>query len=275
MAGKLFIVGTPIGNLGDMSPRSVEALKNADFIAAEDTRVTIKLLNQFDISTPMMSVHEHNEHAREGQIIGRILAGESCALVTDAGMPCISDPGGVIVKAAHDAGVEVVSVPGPSAAIAALSISGIEAARFCFEGFLSMNKPARREHLESLVGERRTMVFYEAPHKLKNTLSDMLKYFGDRQISLCREITKLHEEVMRTTLTQAVAYYEENTPRGEYVLVLAGDESEAAPRMDREEAISYAKSLLEQGIPPSDAAKRAAKESGLSKSEIYKSLIER
>lgn len=274
MQGKLYIVGTPIGNLGDMTPRAIETLREADFIAAEDTRVTIKLLNHFNIGTPMISAHEHNEQRRGHQITARILAGENCALVTDAGMPCISDPGGLVVKAAHDAGIEVVSVPGPSAAMAALSIAGIDSARFCFEGFLSTAKTARREHLDSLKGERRTLVFYEAPHKLRQTLADLLSALGNRQIVLCREMTKRHEEVLRLTLSQAVYYYEGNDPRGEYVLVIEGAPPEEKAPLTVEDAIGYARSLLEEGLPPSEASKRAAKETGQPRSVIYKALAE-
>ena len=275
MQGKLFIVGTPIGNLGDMTPRAVDTLREADFIAAEDTRVTVKLVNHFDIRTPMISTHEHNEQRRGHQIVARILAGESCALVTDAGMPCISDPGGLVVKAAQEAGIEVVSVPGPSAAIAALSIAGMDAARFCFEGFLSTAKAARREHLAELRQERRTLVFYEAPHKLRATLGDMLSAWGDREVALCREMTKRHEEVLRLSLFEAVAYYEANEPRGEYVLVIAGAPPEEKRPLTTEEAINYARSLLEEGTAPAEAAKRAAKETGQPRSTIYKALAEK
>ena len=206
MSGKLYVVGTPIGNLGDFSPRAQETLANADFIAAEDTRVTMKLLNHFDIHTPLVSYHDHNRVSCGEYVVKRILAGENCALVSDAGMPAISDPGEDLVRLCHERGVEVESVPGPTAMTTALALAGMNCGRFCFEGFLSVNRPSRREHLNEVKSERRTMVFYEAPHKLLSTLKDMLEVFGDREAALVKEITKIHETVQRTTLSQAVEF---------------------------------------------------------------------
>ena len=215
MAGKLYVVGTPIGNLSDFSPRAIETLKKVDFIAAEDTRVTVKLLNHFNISKPMLAYYEHNKMQRGGDIIARLLSGEDCALVSDAGMPAISDPGEDLVRMAYENGIPVESVPGPSALITALAVSGMKSGRFCFEGFLSVNKPSRRAHLNEVKTETRTMIFYEAPHKLPATLKDMLEAFGDRKIALVRELTKLHEEVIHTTLKEAAEMYTEETkPRG-------------------------------------------------------------
>ena len=223
MAGMLYLVPTPIGNLGDISTRCRETLEQADFIAAEDTRVTLKLLNHMGIKKSLVSYYEHNKASKGNFIVERILAGETCALVSDAGSPAISDPGEDLVKQCAEAGITVCAIPGPCAVITALSISGQSTGRFCFEGFLSTAKKSRREHLESLVNERRTMVFYEAPHKLLSTLEDMASVFGaDRPISLCRELTKLHEEVVRTTLGEAVEKYTQNPPKGEFVLVIAG-----------------------------------------------------
>ena len=220
MSGKLYVVGTPIGNLEDFSPRAVRILGQADFIAAEDTRVTLKLLNHFEIKKEMLSYYEHNKSTKGNLIIERILKGESCALVSDAGMPAISDPGEDLVRQAHENGITVESVPGPSALITALAISGMESGRFCFEGFLSVNKISRKKHLEEIKDEKRTMIFYEAPHKLPAPLRDMSAYLGDRKISLVRELTKIHETVMNTTLSLAAEYYGENTPRGEFVLII-------------------------------------------------------
>ena len=222
MSGKLYVVGTPIGNLGDFSPRAVETLEKVDFIAAEDTRVTLKLLNHFGIKKEMVSYFEHNKRDRGEIITARILSGEDCAICTDAGMPAISDPGEDLVRLCHKLGIQVESVPGPTAFATALALSGMEVGRFTFEGFLSVSKKSRREHLEELTDEKRTMVFYEAPHKLKNTLQDMYKYFGDREISLVREITKVHEEVIKTTLAEAINRYEDEKPKGEFVLIVAG-----------------------------------------------------
>ncbi len=269
---KLYIVGTPIGNLGDFSPRGKETLESVDFIAAEDTRVTLKLLSRFGISKPMVSYYEHNLRERGEMITERILGGESCAIVTDAGMPCISDPGEELVKLCAQKGIEVVAVPGPSAAITALAMSGLDTARFSFEGFLTTNKSGRREHLEEVSSLQRTMIFYEAPHKLRSTLKDMHAVLGDRKIALCRELTKIYEEVIRTTLSEAIELYREIEPKGEFVLVVEG----AAPKVKvlptLEEGAELAAKLLAKGMKPSVAAKEAAAQTGLKKSDIYRLL---
>lgn len=272
MSGKLYVVGTPIGNLGDFSPRAVETLEKVDFIAAEDTRVTIKLLNHFGIKKEMLSYYEHNKSTKGNLIIERILKGESCAIVSDAGMPAISDPGEDLVRVAREIGIEVESVPGPSAVITALSISGFPSGRFCFEGFLSVNKISRRTHLEEIKNEKRTMIFYEAPHKLLATLKDMLKYFGEREIALARELTKIHETVTKTTFSEAINYYNENAPKGEFVLIVKGAE-EVAKVYALEDAIKIAQKAVADGMSTSLAAKHAAEVTGLKKGDIYKSLI--
>ncbi len=274
MAGSLYVVGTPIGNLSDFSPRAIETLQNCDFIAAEDTRVTLKLLNRFEIKKPMVSYYEHNRRERGEMILSRIAAGENCALVTDAGMPAISDPGEDLVNLCHMHGIRVESVPGPTAFATAVAVSGLPSGRFTFEGFLSVNKPSRREHLESLKTERRTMVFYEAPHKLPATLNDMLEAFGDRELALVRELTKLHETVERTTLRSAAQKYAETPPKGEFVLVIAGYPETEAPQKTIEEACAYAREKTAAGCSVNEAAKAAAKWSGIKKSAIYKLLTE-
>ena len=274
MAGMLYLVPTPIGNLGDISPRCARTLEEADFIAAEDTRVTLKLLNHLGIKKSLVSYYEHNKAYKGNVILERILAGEVCALVSDAGSPAISDPGEELVKQCAEAGVTVCAIPGPCAVITGLSISGQSTGRFCFEGFLSTSKKSRREHLESLIGEQRTMVFYEAPHKLLSTLEDMAETFGpDRPISLCRELTKLHEEVVRTTLGEAIAKYTETPPKGEFVLVLAG-----APEIVKEEATASdaaarVAQLMEEGLSRKDAVKQAAKELDLPKNVVYDAAL--
>ena len=274
MSGTLYIVGTPIGNLGDLSPRALETLSQADFIAAEDTRVTLKLLNHFELKKPMTSYFEHNRREKGEQIADRIAAGESCALVTDAGMPAISDPGEDLVKLCHDRGIPVRVVPGPTAFASALALSGMPAGRFTFEGFLSMNRQTRRAHLASLQQETRTMLFYEAPHKLTRTLQDLQETFGpDREIALVRELTKIHEEVLRLTLGEACAYYETTQPKGEFVLVVAGKPEEGEIAFTPEEAQALAARYVAEGLAPSAAAKKAARESGLKKAEIYKALL--
>ena len=276
MAGILYVVGTPIGNLSDFSPRAVETLQQVDFIAAEDTRVTLKLLNHFGIKKPMVSYYEHNLRQRGEQIIQRILAGENCAIVSDAGMPCISDPGEDLVRLCAEYQIETRVVPGPSAVISALCVSGLVTSRFSFEGFLSTNKRSRLEHLTSIRKDTHTLIFYEAPHKLLSTLKDLYETLGDRKISLVKEITKLHESVNRTTLAQAVQYYTENTPKGEFVLVLEGAviAENNEEEMTLEQAVQLAKELMEQGHRPSDAAKKAAKLTQFKKAEIYKQLID-
>ena len=274
MAGMLYLVPTPIGNLGDISIRCKETLEQADFIAAEDTRVTMKLLNHLGIKKSLVSYFEHNKAQKGNVILDRILAGETCALVSDAGSPAISDPGEDLVKQCAEAGVTVCAIPGPCAVITALSISGQSTGRFCFEGFLSTAKKSRREHLEALAQETRTMIFYEAPHKLLATLEDMAAVFGgDRPISLCRELTKLHEEVVRTTLADAISKYAEQPPRGEFVLVVAG-----APLAEKEEATSedaaaHVAALMEQGLSRKDAVKQTAKDLNLPKNIVYDAAL--
>lgn len=270
----LFVVGTPIGNLQDMSVRAVETLKSVDFIAAEDTRVTQKILNHFDIQKPQVSYHEHNLRERGEMIVSRILAGEDCAIVSDAGMPCISDPGEDLVKLCHNAGIKVTVIPGPSAVVSALAISGLDTKRFTFEGFLSTTKKNRKEHLISLEKETRTMIFYEAPHKLCSTLQDMRDTFGgDRKISLCRELTKIFEEVLRMTFDEAIEYYETTKPKGEFVLVIEGYKQKQEEEITLQDAINMAKELIEKGEKATDASKKIAKITPFSKSDIYKSLI--
>ena len=271
MPGILYLVGTPIGNLGDLSPRAVETLTEADFIAAEDTRVTVKLLNHFGIKKQMVSYFAHNRRARGEEILGRLLAGESCALVTDAGMPAISDPGEELVSlcAAHD--VETICIPGPSAFVAALALSGLPAGRFTFEGFLSTSSKSRRAHLHALRDEPRTMVFYEAPHKLPQTLADMLETWGDRPVTLCRELTKKFEETIRCTLAQAVARYTATPPRGEFVLVIAGAPP-LPPEPDGqilEQALAQLNTLTATGTSLKDAARQVAEDTGVAKNILY------
>lgn len=272
MSGKLYVVGTPIGNLSDFSPRAVETLENVDFIAAEDTRVTVKLLNHFGISKPMLAYYEHNKMQRGGDVIARLLAGENCALVSDAGMPAISDPGEDLVRMCYENGIPVESVPGPSALVTALAISGMKSGRFCFEGFLSVNKPSRRRHLSEVKKETRTMIFYEAPHKLPATLRDMLEFFGDRKIALVRELTKLHEEVIHTSLSEAAKLYsEDNKPRGEFVIIVEGyDDSCDKEEYTLDEAVELAKQYIREGNSPSAAAKMASNDTGIKKGEIYR-----
>ncbi|MBE6748035.1 MAG: 16S rRNA (cytidine(1402)-2'-O)-methyltransferase [Ruminococcaceae bacterium] len=272
MAGKLFVVGTPIGNLGDFSPRAVETLSSCDFIAAEDTRVTIKLLNHFGIKKPMISYYEHNKAGRGNKIIERILNGENCALVSDAGMPIISDPGEDLTKLCYENNIEVCAVPGPSALITALAISGMSAGRFTFEGFLTTAKQNRKKHLEELVNEKRTMIFYEAPHKLPATLKDMAEYFGDRKIALVKELTKIHENVEHTSLYEASKKYSEVAPKGEFVLIVDGKPEEEEEEITLEMATSMAEELIQSGTSINEASKEIAKKTGLKKSDIYKSL---
>lgn len=269
----LYVVGTPIGNLGDFSPRAVEILKTVDFIAAEDTRVTLKLLNHFDIKKPMVSYYEHNLREKGTQIVSRILAGEDCAVVSDAGMPCISDPGEDLVRLCAEHGIPVCVIPGPSAAVSALALSGLPTGRFTFEGFLSTNRLSRGEHLDSLRRERRTMILYEAPHKLMTTLRDLRETLGgDRQMAICRELTKLHEEVIRTTIDGAVERYEGVTPKGEFVLIVAGAVEEKT-EYTLEEAAEIARRRMEDGLRAADAAREAARMTGYAKPEIYQLLM--
>ena len=273
--GALYVVGTPIGNLGDLSPRAVETLSQADFIAAEDTRVTLRLLNHFGIKKPLLSYFEHNKQEHGPLILSRLKEGQTCALVSDAGMPAISDPGETLVAACAQEGVPVYVVPGPTAAVSALALSGLPTGRFTFEGFLSVNKRHRKAHLEGLQNEERTMIFYEAPHKLRKTLSDLEKLLGkERRIALCRELTKVHEEVWRTTVGEAAAHYRENEPRGEFVLVVEGAQAPAAPEQEYTlgDAVEMARSLAAGGLSASEAAKEAAKETGFKKGEIYRQM---
>lgn len=275
MAGKLYVVGTPIGNLEDITARAARILSEVDFICAEDTRVTVKLLNHLGIKKPLVSYHEHSARNVSESIVRRISEGENCAVVTDAGMPCISDPGEDLVKMCAELGIETAVVPGPVAAASALAVSGLSTSRFAFEGFLSVAKKQRYAHLESVAKDTHTLIFYEAPHKLKTTLEDMLKYFGDRKISICRELTKIHEEVIRTTLSEAVKYYEDVNPRGEFVLIVEG----YTPPVISEEftlksAAELAQSLISDGMKPADACKEAAKRTGFKKSDIYKIISE-
>ena len=270
MAGILYLVPTPIGNLGDISPRMADTMAQADFIAAEDTRVSLKLLNHLGLKKPMISYYRHNTEAGGQAVLERLLAGESCALVTDAGTPAISDPGQELVAlcAAHD--IDVVAIPGPCAMVTALAVSGQPTDRFTFEGFLPMNKKNRKAHLDSLKGEERTMVFYEAPHKLTATLGDLVDTFGaERPISLCRELSKLHEEVRRTTLGEAVCWYKENPPKGEFVLVIRGAEPVPEQEATLEDGLVRVAVLREQGASLKDAVKQAARELDLSKNELY------
>ena len=274
MPGTLTLVPTPIGNLSDISPRCREALAEADFIAAEDTRVTLKLLNHLGLKKPLVSYYEHNKEFSGKKILERILAGENCAQVSDAGSPAISDPGEDLVRLCAENGVTVTAIPGPCAAITALSISALPTGRFTFEGFLSTNKKNRAAHLQSLADETRTMIFYEAPHKLETTLKDLLEAFGpDRRISLCRELTKLHEEVLRLTLGEAVAYCAQQPPRGEYVLIVEGAAQTQAPEPSMEAALSRVAELIESGLTRKDAVRQVSGETGLPKNALYEASI--
>ena len=273
MAGTLYLVATPIGNLGDFSRRAVETLQQADFIAAEDTRVSVKLLNHFEIKKPLVSYHEHNRAAAGAVIVERLLSGETCALVTDAGTPAISDPGEDLVRLCAENGITVQSVPGCCACITALAVSGLPTGRFTFEGFLSANKKERRTRLQELAEEQRTMVFHEAPHKLRATLADMLEILGDRPIALCRELTKLHEETRRTTLQQAVEHYRDNEPRGEFVLVLGGAEKVEGPAVTLEQGVAMVLQLREEGQRMKDAVRQVSADTGLNKNELYDAAL--
>ncbi len=270
MSGILYLVPTPIGNLGDISRRHIEILSEVDFIAAEDTRVSLKLLNHLDIRKPLVSYHRHNTETAGPAVLSRILAGETCALVTDAGTPAVSDPGEELVALCAAQGVAVISIPGPCAAITALAASGLPTGRFTFEGFLPVHKKNRRAHLDSLRAELRTMIFYEAPHKLRETLADLEKTFGGtRRIALCRELTKLHEEILRTTLSDAVAHYKQVEPKGEFVLILEGaapvEEEEISPAL----ALQRVEQLRSEGLSLKQAAKQAAEELDLPKNKLY------
>lgn len=274
MKGKLTLVATPIGNLGDISPRALEELRKADFIAAEDTRVTAKLLNHFDIKTPLTSYFEHNMHIKGKVVADRIEAGENCVLVSDAGMPAISDPGEQLVSMCSERGITVSIIPGPCAAVSALAISGLYTGRFVFEGFLSVNKKNRKARLEEIKNEKRTLIFYEAPHKLLRTLKDMYENFGERKIVLVRELTKVYEEVIRTTLSKSVDLYSDNkSPKGEFVLIVEGKNVSSKENNCLEDAVHFAEEFLSQGDTKTLACKKAAKITGFSKSEIYSKLL--
>ncbi len=273
--GVLYIVGTPIGNLSDFSERAVHTLRGVDFIAAEDTRVSVKLLNHFEIKKPLISYFEHNKMQKGEYICERILAGESCALVSDAGMPAISDPGEMLVAQCAEKGIDIYVVPGPTAVISALAVSGLPTGRFTFEGFLTMNKRNRKEHLQEIQTEKRTMVFYEAPHKLLSTLKDFYAYLGNRKIAIVKEITKLHENVLRTDLENAIKHFIENAPKGEFVLVIEGYvNTEEKEELSIDELVEIAKAKISEGKSASMAAKEVAVTYGVKKSEIYKLLVE-
>lgn len=274
MSGTLYLVPTPIGNLSDISDRCRETLANADFIAAEDTRVSLRLLNHLDIKKPLVSYYEHNKQTSGPRIVERLLGGESCAIVTDAGSPAISDPGEDLVRLCAEAGVTVTAIPGPCAAVTALSISGLPTGRFTFEGFLSTNKKSRFAHLDSLRTEQRTMIFYEAPHKLTATLTDLAQVFGEtRRVSLCRELTKLHEEVLRMTLGEAVQYYRTSEPRGEYVLVVEGARETPQAAATQDDAVARAQALIAQGYSKKDAVRQAAAEMGFPRNALYDAIL--
>lgn len=277
MAGKLYLCATPIGNLGDMTPRVVETLNMVDVIAAEDTRNSIKLLNHFDIHTPMTSYHEYNKVEKAYQLIGQMQNGQNIALITDAGTPAISDPGEVLVKMCHEQGITVTSLPGPAACITALTLSGLSARRFCFEGFLPAEKKEKAAVLKELQNESRTMILYEAPHHLVRTLEELYETLGERRITLCRELTKKFETIFPTTLEQALEYYKTEEPRGEYVLVLEGksleekrqEEISSWENMSIEEHMAYYEN---QGMDEKSAMKQVAKDRGVGKREIYQYL---
>lgn len=270
----LCLVPTPIGNLSDISPRARQALADADFIAAEDTRVALRLLNHLELKKPLVSYYEHNKEGSGPKIVARILSGQRCALVSDAGSPAISDPGEDLVRLCAEAGIPVTAIPGPCAAITALSISGLPTGRFCFEGFLSTNKKSRQAHLDGLRGETRTMIFYEAPHKLTATLADLAAVFGaERRISLCRELTKLHEEVLRMTLGEAMDYYAENAPRGEFVLIVEGAAPKAPETVSEADALEAVRALIEQGLSRKDAVRRVSEQTGIPKNELYNAAV--
>jgi 16S rRNA (cytidine1402-2'-O)-methyltransferase len=273
MSGILYVVGTPIGNLGDFSPRAVETLEKADFIAAEDTRVSVKLLNHFGIKKELVSYFEHNKRQKGEIICQRILAGESCAVITDAGMPAISDPGEDLVALCHELGIKVEAVPGPTAFATALAVSGMDCGRFTFEGFLSVNKKSRREHLEDIKDEKRTMVFYEAPHKLLNTLEDLSAVLGDRKTVIVRELTKVHEEIITTSLCKAIELYRDNSPKGEFVLIIGGKPAQTESEITLDEAVEEAKKLVEKGMSVSNAAREVAAHTPFKKGDIYKALL--
>ena len=271
--GKLSVVGTPIGNFSDFSTRGEETLRNADFIVCEDTRVTAKLLGRFDIKKPLLSYYKPKELEKSEKIIALLLDGKNVALVSDAGMPCVSDPGYILVKKCYELDIPVEVIPGANAAVCAVALSGLEAARFTFEGFLPVEKKERFERLDEVKNLPHALVFYEAPHKLKSTLGDMAEVLGaDRNAALCRELTKMHEETLRGTLAELLAHYEQNDPRGEYVIVIEGKPPEKTT-FSIEEAAALAQKLIEEGAKTSDACKDAAKITGVSKREIYAAVL--
>ena len=274
IGGVLYLVATPIGNLSDLSERAIKVLSEVDFIAAEDTRNTGSMLVRFGISKPMISYFEHNKRERGEIIAQRLEAGESCALVTDAGTPAISDPGEDIVRLCAERGIPVSSIPGCCAAITALTLSGLSTSRFAFEGFISTAKSERNDRLIELQSEVRTMIFYEAPHRLRVTLSDLYKYFGDRKITLCRELTKINEEVFRTTIAEAIKVYEEKKPRGEYVLVVSGAEKKKNDEEYPADPAEHVKMLMDGGMTKMEAVKAAAKARGENKNDIYKLTLD-
>ena len=272
--GKLSVVATPIGNFSDFSPRGIETLQNADAIACEDTRVSAKLLGKFGIKKPLLSYYKPKEQEKSAKIIELLLEGKNVALISDAGMPCISDPGYILVKKCYESGIVVETVPGCNAAVSAVAISGIDAARFVFEGFLPVEKKERTERLNEIKGLSHAIVFYEAPHKLKQTLSDLAEFLGgERNAALCRELTKIHEETLRGTLGELIRYYGENEPRGEFVIVVEGKENKRE-KLSLSEAVKIARELVEKGEKPNAACKEAAEISGISKREIYGALLE-
>jgi len=274
MSGTLYLVPTPIGNLGDISARMADTLAEVDFIAAEDTRISLKLLNHLEIKKPLVSYYRHNTEAAGQAILNRILAGENCALVTDAGMPAISDPGEELVALCASQGVNVIAIPGPCALVTALAISGLPTARFTLEGCLPMNKKNRKAHLQTLAGEERTMIFYEAPHKLTATLADLAGAFGgERRIALCRELSKLHEEVVRTTLAEAVEKYEQQPPKGEFVLVVEGAAPVPAGEVTLEEGLALVETYRAEGLSLKEASRRAAAETGLNRKGLYDAAL--
>ena len=275
MSGTLYIIGTPIGNMEDITLRQIDTLGSVDFISAEDTRVTLKLLNRFEIKNQLISFHEHSSKADAQRIIDRLIAGENGGVVTDAGMPCISDPGEVLVRMCAENGIDVKVVPGPSAVVSAAALSGMSIRRFTFEGFLPVPKKDRAERLEMLKNETAVMIFYEAPHKLKTTLADLAENFGnDRHIALCRELTKIHVEVLRMTIGEAVEYYNVNEPRGEYVLVIEGKNSDDSENITIEQALAQVQKLIDMGEKPTEACKAVAKETGFKKGELYSALMQ-
>ena len=275
MSGTLYIIGTPIGNMEDITLRQLDTLGSVDFICAEDTRVTLKLLNRFEIKNQLISFHEHSSKADAQRIIDRLIAGENGGVVTDAGMPCISDPGEVLVRMCAENGIDVKVVPGPSAVVSAAALSGMSIRRFTFEGFLPVPKKDRAERLEMLKNETAVMIFYEAPHKLKTTLADLAENFGnDRNIAICRELTKIHEEVLRMTIGEAVEYYNVNDPRGEYVLVIEGKNADDSENITIEQALAQVQKLIDMGEKPTEACKAVAKETGFKKGELYSALMQ-